>query len=146
MSLFLGQVYYQLDAKNRIFIPSKHRDSLGPEPIVFPSLRNRHVLIVATEEFLLDYIKKIWALPNRTNEEKINMENYVTKRGGNLSPDSQGRIVLPAELVARAELGGLTVISGCKDHIELMSAKFEKIFDDDMIDSFESMVSDSSLA
>ena len=118
----LNTYNYNLDAKNRIFIPAKHREILGTNFVIFPNLKDTRSLVISSVEYFNSVIEKIRNDEELSTEEKTEMIDYISGNGDTISPDAQGRVVLDADLVSFAELGGATVIRGCQDHAEIWSA------------------------
>ena len=54
---------------------------------------------------------------NRTLKEKV--LRFLSSSMVQVSPDSQGRITLPKELVEYAEIDGSAVVVGCFDYAEI---------------------------
>ena len=115
---FLGSHEHSLDSKNRLFIPSKFRDGLGEDFVVFKPLRGDCLRILSAEEWQ-KHLASLRTLPREYLEEIF---NYYGLFAISLSPDAQGRVVLSGNLVSFAELGGSTIIRGCQDHAEIWNA------------------------
>ncbi len=120
----MGRQTYQLDSKNRIFIPAKHREPLGSSFVIYPNIKNPNSVIASTVEYFLDLKERIRNNPELEVEDKEGLINYMSEEGDVLTPDNQGRVVIPAGLVALADLGGSTVIVGHTDYVELMAEKY----------------------
>ncbi len=120
----MGRQTYQLDAKNRIFIPAKHREPLGPTFVVFPNIKNPNSVIASTVEYYQKLKESIKTNEELEIEDREEMVRYMSEEGDVLTPDAQGRVVIPASLVALADLGGPTVIVGHTDFVELMAEKY----------------------
>ena len=100
----MGEYRYNMDGKNRVFIPSKHREALGSPLIIYPSIRDRAL--------------KVCSLLMR----------FFNRMGDTFVPDSQGRVTLNADLVAYAGLSGTVVIIGCGQNAEIWSSEeYEKL-------------------
>lgn len=115
----MGTATHNLDAKNRIFIPAKHREALGSSFVIFPNIKDRRSLVISSVEYLRELMNKIRNAPKLSGEQKAQMINYLNGNGDTLTPDSQGRVVIASSLVSFAGLGGATVIHGCFDHAEI---------------------------
>lgn len=118
----MGTATHNLDSKNRIFIPAKHREALGANFVVFPNIKNRRSLVISSVDYFEELMKKIKESPKIAGKDKAAMINYLSGCGDTLTPDSQGRVVLSSSLVSSAGLGGATVIHGCYDHAEIWNA------------------------
>ena len=118
----LNTYNYNLDSKNRIFIPAKHREVLGASFVVFPNLKDTRSLVISSVEYFNSLIDKIRNNEELSAEDRSDMIDFLSGFGDTVTTDTQGRIVLAANLVSFAELGGATVIRGCQDHVEIWSA------------------------
>lgn len=118
----LNTYNYNLDTKNRIFIPAKHREILGTNFVVFPNLKDTRSLVISSVEYFNSVIEKIRNNEELSSEDRTDMIDFISGNGDTISPDAQGRVVLAANLVSFAELGGATIIRGCQDHAEIWSA------------------------
>ena len=110
-----GEFRHNLDAKNRIFIPAKLRDELGQTFVVAKDIREK-CLKVYSQTGWESYIAPLRE-QNRKLSEKI--LRFLHASLVQVTPDSQGRIVLPQELVGHAEIDRNVVIVGCCDYAEI---------------------------
>ncbi len=115
----MGTATHNLDSKNRIFIPAKHRESLGSSFVIFPNIKDSRSLVISSVAYLEELMNKIRSAEKLTGKQKAQMINYLNGNGDTLTPDSQGRVVIASSLVSFAGLGGPTVIHGCFDHAEI---------------------------
>ena len=118
----LNTYNYNLDTKNRIFIPAKHREVLGANFVVFPNLKDTRSLVISSVEYFNSVIEKIRSNEELSAEDRIDMIDFLSGFGDTISPDAQGRVVLAENLVSFAELCGATILRGCQDHIEIWNA------------------------
>ena len=115
----MGRVTHNLDSKNRIFIPAKHREALGSNFVIFPNIKDKRSLVISSVEYLVELMEKIRNSEKIPGSKKAMMISYLSSFGDTLAPDSQGRVVIASSLVEHAGLGGATVIKGCFDHAEI---------------------------
>ena len=115
----MGVYNYTMDAKNRIFIPAKHREALGSPLVVYPSIRSKSLKLCSLDEWR-HITEKLSALPVREREPIM---RFFNRRGDSLVPDSQGRVTLNSDLVEYAGLSGGIVIVGCGQNAEIWSAE-----------------------
>ncbi len=141
----MGTATHNLDSKNRIFIPAKHREALGTNFVVFPNIKDRRSLVISSVEYLEELMNKIKTSPKIPGKDKAGMINYLNGCGDTLTPDSQGRVVLSASLVAAAGLGGPTVIHGCHDHAEIWNADVFRLTTPEEADRFAELYEDADL-
>ena len=106
---------HNVDAKNRLFVPSKYREELGESFVVSQSIRGNYLKIYSHEEWE-NYIAPIKLLPRKTSEEAL---RFLIGNSIEVSPDSQGRIILPPSMLQFASITKGTVIIGCGDYAEI---------------------------
>lgn len=115
---------HNLDAKNRIFIPAKFREELGTEFVIAANLHpGVHCLNIYTVEEWEKYIRPIMEKPRVEAEKILRKLNRLATR---VTPDSQGRVLLPESLTAYIGAGGEDremVINGCGFYAEIWTAK-----------------------
>ncbi len=113
--MFGGEYRHNIDTKNRLFIPAKLREDLGETFVVAKDMRTvcLKVYSLAGWEAYLEPILK----QNRTLKEKV--LRFLSSSMVQVSPDSQGRITLPKELVEYAGIDGSAVVVGCFDYAEI---------------------------
>lgn len=116
--MFMGTYYNSIDAKNRMIVPSKHRDQLD----------GRCVLTVGMDTCLYIYpmsewekqVEKISELP----ETDQNVRKFIRNSFANAVEcefDKQGRIVIPQELKKKACIDKELVTMGAMRKIEVWS-------------------------
>lgn len=121
---FLGSYVYQLDRKGRVSLPAAFRRE-APE--------QRFVLLQAYEPALALYPESEWeGVEDRLKElvrHQPDARMYVLNvmsSAVELSPDAQGRILIPARLQEQAELEGEALLVGAIDKVEIWNPqKFE---------------------
>ena len=115
--MFTGEFEHSVDSKNRIFVPAKFRDELGESFIVSRDLRGARLKIFSLEGWQ-DYIAPILEQERKISEKAM---RYLHRNAVQVSPDSQGRILLTRELLAYAEIEKSAVIVGCSTYAEIWS-------------------------
>lgn len=114
----MGTFHHNVDSKNRLFIPAKHRSILGASFVIFPSIRDKSLKAFSRPEWE-EYIKPTDDI-DRKYLEKLN--RFYNGQAITVTPDAQGRVVLTPELIAYAGLGaGNAVIIGCGHYSEIWS-------------------------
>ncbi len=112
-----GEYKHNLDPKNRIFIPAKHREELGETFVVAKSIRERCLRVYSMAEWDA-YIEPIKKLDGKDKDRII---RALSRNAAQVSADAQGRIVLTPDLIAHAELVKNAVIVGCGSYSEIWS-------------------------
>ena len=112
-----GEFNHSLDAKNRMFIPAKHREALGSSFMVVRSIRGNCIKVYSMEEWE-NFLTPIKQLPRKTAEDTF---RFLHRNAAQVTPDSQGRILLPQGLVDHAQIVKGAVVVGCGDYAEIWS-------------------------
>ena len=118
-----GEYKHSLDPKNRLFIPSKHREELGSSFVVAKSIREQCLRVYSSEGWA-EYIRPITSLDGKDKERII---RALSRNAAQVSPDSQGRIVLTPVLMQYAQIEKSVVIVGCGTCAEIWS---ERLYDE----------------
>lgn len=120
--MFVGDFNLTLDAKNRIFIPSKIRDELRGELLVIRDFRSPCLKIYTPEE----WEKKTESLAELPGKVRDTLYRALYRTATMVTPDSQGRIVLTQALIDQAKIVKDVVIVACKNYAEIWSAELYK--------------------
>lgn len=115
MLSFFGEYAQVIDAKNRVFIPSKFREILGERIYITRNVDG--CLTVYSEEMWAELTEKIRAIPSSKGGSKI--ARFVFSKSADAKCDSQGRVLIPQPLVEYAELKKDIYVIGVGDHIEI---------------------------
>lgn len=123
MAILTGEFDHQIDAKNRIRIPSKLK---GDQEKLYFSKGTNGCLFVFYEEVILQKLAKL---------EEINMSDADRQRGvrafsksiRQVDIDNQGRLMVPSDLCAFARLKKDIKICGAVTHIEIWA---KEVFDE----------------
>ena len=110
---------HNVDGKNRLFMPSKYREELGSIFVVAQSFRDPCLTVRSLEEWE-KYIAPIKQLARK------DAERALRKLVGNsieVTPDAQGRIIIPSEMLKFAGIEKETVIIGCSDYAEIWASE-----------------------
>ena len=126
-----GEYKHGIDTKNRLFIPARHREELGECFIIAKSIREKCLRVYSLEEWQA-YIRPIEALDGKDKERIV---RALSRNAAQVSPDSQGRVVLTPDLIKYAEIDKNTYIVGCGHYSEIWSDT-----------NYEAMVEEEDLA
>jgi len=119
-----GEYRHSLDPKNRVFIPAKLREELGETFVVVKDMREKCLKIYSQAEW------DKYIIPIKNQERKLaeKVLRFLNSSMSQVTPDSQGRIVLPKDLVTYANMERDVVIVGCYDYAEIWAeASYEKL-------------------
>ena len=122
--MFMGKYYNSIDAKNRMIVPSKHRDQLGGRCILTKGMDNCLYIYPLGEWEKV--VEKVSALP-QTDKNVRKYIRDVFANAGECEIDKQGRILIPAELKKRVFIDKELVTMGAMSRIEIWS---KEVWDD----------------
>ena len=132
---------HSLDGKNRLIIPAKHREQLGPVFMITQSIDN--CLQVYSMEEWKKYSDKLDALPNK---KLAAVRRFIYSNASEVTPDSQGRVVISPALKRFAGLEKNVVIAGCGNIAEIWAAeKWEEINSEDNLASVAELMDEYGL-
>lgn len=113
----VGLYEHQMDEKGRVSLPSAFRREADGDRFVLLQFETPCLTLFPiakweeVQQRLLDY--------RRTNPEGWNQVRLILSRTTEVSPDKQGRILIPAALQEGAGLSGTVLLSGNMDRVEL---------------------------
>lgn len=111
----LGEYRHALDPKKRLFIPAKYREELGETFYVTRKVMEKCLAIYSEDEWQ-KFSEKLNTLP----ESKVGkIKQFVFSKTAQVTADSHGRILIPANLLAYAEIEKNAVITGVGDHVQV---------------------------
>ena len=111
----LGEYRHVIDAKNRLFIPAKFREELGETFYITRKVMEKCLAIYSEAEWQ-KFSEKIYTLP----DSKVGkIKQFIFSKTAQVTADSHGRILIPANLLAYAEIDKNTVIAGIGDHVQV---------------------------
>ena len=116
--MFMGEYNHTIDAKGRLIIPSKFRDSLGDEFVVTKGLDG--CLFVYDNKEWSAFEEKLKSLP-LTNKDARQFVRFFLAGATLAEVDKQGRILVPANLREFAALEKEVVLVGVASRVEIWS-------------------------
>lgn len=116
--MFLGEYSHNLDAKNRIILPSRLRDELGSKVVLTKSV-DRCVSLF-TEDRWAEFCQKLDKLPDI---ETRRVKRFLFSAAFETEIDAQGRILIAPKLCEYAGLEKNVTIIGVGDHIEIWGSE-----------------------
>ena len=132
-----GEFRHTLDAKNRLFIPAKHREELGESFMVVRSIRDNCLQVYSMVEWD-KYIEPIMKMERKNSEVIL---RTLHRNAANVTPDSQGRIVLPPSLIQHAEISKGAVVVGCGTYAEIWSEEiYDKTLEDENLEDIKAVL------
>lgn len=118
IAMFMGEYGHTIDAKGRIIVPVKFRESLGDNFIITKGLDN--CLFVYTNEEWQRFEDKLKTLP-LTNKNARTFTRFFLAGAADVELDKQGRILIPSVLREFASLQKDVVFVGVGSRIEIWS-------------------------
>ena len=128
--MFMGEFNHSIDAKGRLIIPSKFRDTLGDEFVVTKGLEGCLFVFEKYEfESFMDKLNEKSDLEAKVRKIK----RFFISGAQEMEPDKQGRMLVPPVLREYAGLEKEVVFAGVGGHIEIWDkSKWDDVtsFDD----------------
>ena len=118
MRMFMGEYNHTIDAKGRLIVPSKFRETLGDTFVVTKGLDG--CLFGHDNEESGIFEEKLKSLPI-TNKEARQFVRFFLAGAAEVEVDKQGRILVPNVLREFAELNKDVVLIGVASRIEIWS-------------------------
>ena len=116
--MFMGTYNNSIDTKNRMIVPSKHRDQLGGRCVLTKGMdKCLYIYSMAEWEKQMD---KIEALPESDPKVRAFIRHFCAN-AVDCEFEKQGRIVIPAELKEYAGIDKELVTMGAMRKIEVWS-------------------------
>lgn len=112
--MFLGTSDHNLDSKGRVILPTKFREELG-ESFYITMGFNRCAQVMSVEQFdrLREQIRQLSA------DKALPLQYLLISPAVLVTPNSQGRIIIPQKLREDAGLSGEVTIVGMDTRIEI---------------------------
>lgn len=126
--MFFGTYFHQMDAKNRIRIPSKFSKELGESCFIGRSAMGNALAIYTPEAFAK--ISKKNHSPFNASAESAYTKFFSTYF--NVNEDGHGRMLINETLIKLGHLEKDVVFIGADDHINLMSKSAYDALNDEM--------------
>ena len=114
--MLLGEHEHTLDDKNRLTLPAKLREQLGERVVVSRGLDG--CLYVYSQEEWARLAERVGSLDPFSREART-MQRWFFASGSDAELDKQGRMVIPATLLANAAIGREVTVAGVYDHLEI---------------------------
>lgn len=115
--MFMGEYNHTIDAKGRIIVPSKFRETLGDEFVVTQGLDG--CLFVYPNDEWQNFITQLKNLPGSKDARQL--QRYFMAGAASCEVDKQGRILIPTKLREQAALEKDIVFVGVISKIEIWS-------------------------
>ena len=131
--MFMSEYNHTIDAKGRLIIPAKFRETLGDEFVVSKGMDG--CLYVYANDGWNEFEQKLTSLP-LTEKAARQFARFFLAGAASVEVDKQGRILLPANLREFAKLDKDVVLVGVGSRIEIWSKdQYDTVSDDVDMDS-----------
>lgn len=132
--MFMGEFQHTVDAKGRLFIPAKLREGLGDRFIATKGLED--CLFVFHQTEWEAFGEKLRSLPLASGAARAFTRMFFSG-ATDCEVDSQGRILLPANLREYAQIDKEVVIVGVSSRVEIWAKPKWEEYCDKAEESFE---------
>ena len=117
--MFSGMSNHSIDAKGRIVLPAKFREELGESFYLARGFGNECVQVLSKEQFNA-ISERIQALPAN---KAMALQYVFTASAVEVTPNAQGRVIIPQTLRDFAGLEGEALVIGMNTRLEIWSKK-----------------------
>ncbi len=136
-STFTGEYQHSIDAKGRVIVPAKFRESLGETFMI--TMGYDGCLSMYSNDEWIEFVEKLNKLPEGRKEARIVRRHFLAK-AVLCEMDKQGRVLIPAKLREYAEFVKDIVFVGMLSKVEIWSKeKWDDIDLDNMDDAAEKL-------
>lgn len=115
--MLIGQYESIIGDKNRTSVPRKFRNELGDSLIIARWYEN--CLVVVSAGSWSSLVGRLTGASRMVTQSVRDTDRFILGSAYEITPDSQGRIVLPANLVEFAKLKSDIVFLGLGDRVEV---------------------------
>jgi MraZ protein len=117
-TFFIGQYAHGLDAKNRVFLPSRFREKTRGRDFILTQGLERCLYLFPRRAWD-DLAGKLADLPITNKIEERAFKRILLSAACEAEVDSQGRILIPQHLKDYARVSRQVVFLGVLNHVEL---------------------------
>jgi MraZ protein len=133
VATFLGRYEYQLDPKGRVSLPADFRREAEGSRFVLLQWEPTHLTLFPSEVWE-QVQERILAL-RRSRPQAANHLRRITSQAVNVSPDKQGRILIPSWLTEAVGLEGGVLVTGNVDRVEIWDPEvFARTTEDETVE------------
>ena len=118
--MLFGEARHSMDAKNRLFIPATQREELGTPFMAVRAFRDKCIKLYSMQQWEI-YRNEIKDKLSKNGQAREQVNRFLHGLAAQLTPDAQGRVLLPSGLVQYAGIVKNVVIVGCGDYAEIWS-------------------------
>ena len=137
--MFMGEYRHSIDAKGRLIVPARFRESLGDVFVVTKGLDG--CLWAFADEDWKKLEEKLRALP-LSDKEARRFSRFFLAGAGQVEVDKQGRINIPQNLREYAGLSKDCTVIGVSSRIEIWDSASWEDFYTESEENFEDIAED----
>lgn len=115
--MFLGEYNPNITEGSRISLPKKFREQISGAEVILSKGFEKCIFVYDPQEWSSNVQKQVENLSGSLN--KSDLERYLYTSATESTVDSQGRVVVPANLKEYAGIDLKTAVIGVGDHIEI---------------------------
>lgn len=119
--MLIGQYTSKISKKRRIAVPSKLRENLG-DTFILTRWYENCLSFVSQDEWLRLFNKLIGGVRGITSSVR-DTNRFLLGQAYELTPDDQGRVIIPEKLVKFAQITEEVVFLGLGDRVEVWDSK-----------------------
>ena len=118
--MFLGQYRHTIDKKGRLTVPARFRDLLDEGAIITQGFE-RNLMVLTDSAFS--------SMTNKVNQQSLtdptarDLRRLLFSSADQVTPDGNGRILIPSFLREANDLGGEAVLVGVGDYFEIWTPR-----------------------
>ena len=132
-----GKQKHTIDAKKRLFVPSKFRDELGTNVVVAKSITGSCIRVYSTENWK-KFEEKLEELPEIGASDAL---EWLYANSEDAEIDSQGRMALLDDYIEYAGIEKNIISVGVRDHMEIWDeSSFESRMENTNVDNLREML------
>ena len=132
-----GSYRFKMDAKGRVSLPAKFRKVLSEDLVVTRALSGDYLMVFDGQESFSTWVDSIFDNKfggfDPTSSEQLTWRSALKGNAFDVQADTAGRILLPADLRAKAGIGKEAVIVGNSGYFEIWDAEHR----DEMIEKID---------
>lgn len=117
MTRFVSEYEHQMDEKGRVSLPSAFRAQADAWVLVHLPWEGPYLTLIPEEKWA--EVQDRLAEYRKQGREAWNHVRFILSRAVEVSPDKQGRILVPAHLQEVAGLGSTVLLNGNLDRVEI---------------------------
>lgn len=115
--MFIGQYDHSIDDKNRLTLPARFRDALSSGVVLSKGL-DGSVDVYSKDAWQATVAERIGHLDPLLPDTRT-LQRHFFGGASEDTPDKQGRVLLPPQLIRFGKLGKDVTVVGSNDHLEI---------------------------